>query len=194
MRLVLASKSASRAALLRGAAVSFEMEGAGVDEDASKRRMAGESPRDIAGALAAEKALAVAARTEGLVIGADQTLELDGRLYDKAVSLAEARERLLALRGRTHALHSAIVVAEGARVVWSETVSATLTMRGFSDEFLDGYLARNSAAALGSVGCYQLEGEGVQLFERVDGDYFTILGLPLFGLLGYLRRRGVLAT
>jgi septum formation protein len=194
MRLVLASKSASRAALLRGANVAFEMAGSGVDEAAAKARMAGDTPKDVAGALAAEKALAVAARGEGLVIGADQTLELDGRLYDKAASLAEARERLTELRGRTHQLHSAVVVAEGARVVWGETVSAALTMRGFSDAFLDGYLARNAGAALASVGCYQLEGEGVQLFERVDGDYFTILGLPMFGLLGYLRERGLLPT
>jgi septum formation protein len=128
----------------------------------------------------------------GLVIGADQTLDLDGRLYDKAADLAAARSRLLELRGRTHQLHSAVAVAEAGRPVWAQTVSATLTMRDFSEAFLDDYLAREGAAALGSVGCYRLEGLGVQLFADIDGDYFTILGLPLMGLLELLRARGVI--
>lgn len=191
---VLASKSAARGALLRGAGVPFEVQVAGVDEDAVKSAMLadGARPRDIADALAEVKAVKVSARTPGLVIGADQTLDLDGRLYDKAVDLTEARARLLDFRGKSHKLHSAVVVARDGAPIWREVVTATLRMRPFTDEFLDGYLARNGEAALSSVGCYQLEGEGVQLFDRIDGDYFTILGLPLIGLLDLLRRYQVL--
>jgi septum formation protein len=146
----------------------------------------------VAEALAEEKAVAVSRNRAELVLGADQTLELDGRLYDKAETADEARARLKTLRGRAHQLHSAVVVAEGGAVVWRETVSATLTMRDFSDAFLEDYLAAEGEHALGSVGCYRLEGSGVQLFSDIEGDYFTILGLPLMGLLELLRRRGVL--
>lgn len=194
MKLTLASKSASRGALLRGAGIAFETAGSGVNEDATKLRLAEEGPRAVAQALAAEKALAVAETVEGLVIGADQTLDLGGFLFDKAETLAEARDRLLVLRGQTHQLHSAVALAQGTALVWEETVSASLTMREFSDDYLDAYLARGGEGLLGSVGCYQLEGEGAQLFERVDGDYFTILGLPLFGLLRELRLRGLIPT
>jgi septum formation protein len=194
MRLVLASRSTSRSMLLRGAGVAFDIVTSGVDEAATKARMLDDGPKAVAEALAEEKALAVAVQTEGLVIGADQTLELAGALFDKAATMDEARERLQAFRGRTHQLHSAVAVAEGARVVWRETVSASLTMRDFSDAWLDGYLERGGETLLGSVGCYQLEGEGAQLFDRVEGDYFAILGLPLFGLVAYLRGRGVLGT
>jgi septum formation protein len=194
MRLVLASKSASRSMLLRGAGVTFDIVTSGVDEAATKARMLSDGPKAVAEALAEEKALAVAAQTDGLIIGADQTLDLAGALYDKAETMEAARQRLQTFRGRTHQLHSAVAVAEGPRIVWSETVSATLTMRDFSDAWLDGYLQRGGPALLGSVGCYQLEGEGAQLFEAIDGDYFAILGLPLFGLFAYLRRSGVLAT
>ena len=130
----------------------------------------------------------------GLVIGADQTLDLDGRLFDKAETLEEARERLAMLRGRTHQLHSAVAVAQGGKVIWREAPAATLTMRDFSDSFLDTYLTRHGDALLGSVGCYRLEDDGVQLFEAIDGDYFTILGLPLMGLLGVLREHGALTA
>ena len=116
------------------------------------------------------------------------------RLFDKAEGLVEATDRLMILRGRTHLLHSAVALAEDGAVVWAETVSASLTMRFFSEAFLDGYLERGGEDLLGSVGCYQLEGEGAQLFDTIDGDYFTILGLPLFGLLAELRRRGEIAT
>ena len=193
-RLTLASKSASRAALLRGAGVAFEMVGSGVDEEATKQEMLHAGPKAVAAALAVQKALAVARTTPGLVIGADQTLDLGGVLFDKAESLTEARDRLMLLRGTTHQLHSAVALAQDGAVVWEETVSASLTMRDFSDAYLDGYLESGGQALLGSVGCYMLETQGVQLFEQIDGDYFTILGLPLFGLFGELRRRGVLAT
>jgi septum formation protein len=193
-RLVLASKSATRRAVLDGAGVAYEAVGSGVDEDAAKAELlaAGADPREVAAALAERKALAVSAKRPELVIGADQTLEFEGRLYDKAETLAEARARLKTLRGKPHQLHSAVAAAQGGTVVWRDTESATLTMRDFSDRFLDAYLAAEGAAALGSVGCYRLEGLGVQLFSRIEGDYFTILGLPLMGLLDLLRTRGVL--
>ena len=190
---VLASRSASRAAILKGAGVPFETVSSGVDETAAKDRLlaAGADPRAIAEDLAEAKALAVSARRPGaLVIGADQTLDLGGALYDKAETLEEARMRLLELRGRPHALHSAVVVARDGLTVWRLTESPRLTMRAFSDECLDGYLARQGETLLGSVGCYQLEGEGVQLFEAIEGDFFAILGLPLLPLLGFLRRAG----
>lgn len=193
---VLASKSAVRSALLRAAGVPFETVGAGVDEAALKAALLGEGarPRDVANALAEAKAVRVsAARPEALVIGADQTLDFRGRLFDKPESLGEARARLQALRGHSHALHSGVVVARDSQPIWRESVSARLTMRPFSDAFLDGYLRRGGAELLSSVGAYQLEGEGAQLFSRIDGDYFAILGLPLLGLLDLLRRHGVLA-
>jgi septum formation protein len=193
---VLASTSPARAALLRGAGVAFQTMAPGVDEDAAKAALLGEghSPRAIADALAELKAVRVSAKAEGLVIGADQTLDLDGALIDKPADLEQARERLLALRGRAHQLHSAVVVARDGAPIWRELTSAAMTMRAFSDEFLEAYLARQGPAVLASVGCYQLEGEGVQLFARVDGDYFGILGLPLLGLLDLLRRHGALAA
>lgn len=192
--LTLASKSAARAQLLKGAGLDFAMTSSGVDEDALKGELlaAGQTPAQIAAALADAKALAVAWEADGLVIGADQTLDLDGRLYDKAEGVDEARARLSALRGKSHQLHSAVTVARGNDILWRDLVSATLHMRDFSDAYLDAYLARQGRQILSSVGCYQLEGEGVQLFERIDGDYFTILGLPLFGLLDFLRGQGIL--
>lgn len=191
---ILASKSAARRAVLTGAGVPFEAVVAGVDEDAVKASLLaqGEGAKAIAEALADLKALRISQRRPGLVIGADQTLEFEGRLYDKAESLDEARARLVALRGRPHQLHSAVVVAKDGAAIWREVVTATLTMRDFSDAFLDDYLAREGEAALGSVGCYRLEDLGAQLFSRIAGDYFAILGLPLLGLLELLRNHGVL--
>jgi len=192
--LTLASKSAARTAVLRGAGLSFETADSRVDEDVTKQALLARSasPREIAMALAQEKALAVASKRPGLVIGADQTLEFEGGLYDKVATLEAARDRLKLLRGHPHHLHSAVVLARGEEVVWQETVTATLTMRDFSDAFLQAYLEEEGPAALGSVGCYRLEGLGVQLFSAIDGDYFTILGLPLMGLLDRLRTHEVL--
>ena len=192
---VLASKSAARRAVLTGAGVPFEAAGSGVDEDITKARLLAEGadPRTVAEALAEEKAHAVSHGRPQLVIGADQTLDLDGRLFDKVESPQAARDRLRLLRGRTHHLHSAVVVAEKGATIWRETVSATLTMRDITDDYIDRYLAAEGEAALGSVGCYRLEGLGVQLFSAIEGDYFTILGLPLMGLLDLLRQRGVLS-
>lgn len=193
---ILASKSAARAQVLSAAGVAFETLGAGVDETATKDRLLakGANPRDVALALAEEKAAAASKERAGLVIGADQTLDLDGRLFDKAETLDEARERLAMLRGRTHQLHSAVALAKDGAVIWREVPAASLTMRDFSDAFLEAYLARHGDGLLGSVGCYRLEDDGVQLFEAIDGDYFTILGLPLMGLLGQLRERGAVAA
>jgi septum formation protein len=194
--IILASKSAARRAVLEGAGVPFESVVAGVDEDAVKASLLAEgaTPRDIADALAELKAIRVARGRQGFVIGSDQTLELDGKLYDKAESIEAARERLKLLRGKPHKLHSAVVVAKDGAPIWREVVTATLTMREFTDEFLEAYLVSEGEQALGSVGCYRLEGPGAQLFSRIEGDYFAILGLPLMGLLDLLRRHGALAA
>lgn len=196
MRLILASRSAARSAVLAGAGARFETAAAPVDEAFEKVRLLAEGagPREVAEALAVLKARAVEAPPGGLVIGADQTLDLDGELFDKAASLAEARTRLQRLRGRTHQLHAAVAVVRDRELIWREAATAALTMRDFSDAFLDGYLAADGDQLLGSVGCYRLEGPGAQLFSAIEGDYFAILGLPLLGLLDLLRREGELAT
>lgn len=194
--IVLASKSAARRAVLEGAGVPFEVSVAGVDEDAVKASLLAEgaSPRDVADALAELKAIRVSRAKDGFVVGSDQTLEFEGKLYDKAEDLAAARERLKTLRGKPHKLHSAVVVAKDGAPIWREVVTAKLTMRDFSDDFLEAYLASEGPEALGSVGCYRLEGPGAQLFSRIEGDYFAILGLPLLGLLELLRQHGALAS
>jgi septum formation protein len=196
MSVILASKSAARRAVLDGAAVPYEVLVAGVDEDAVKTGLLAEgaTPRDIADALAELKALRVSRGRTEFVIGADQTLDLDGALYDKAEDIDAARERLKILRGKTHKLHSAVVVAKDGAPIWREVVTAKLTMRDFSDDFLEDYLRTEGEASLGSVGCYRLEGPGAQLFSKIEGDYFAILGLPLLGLLDLLRRHGVLTA
>ena len=194
MSVILASKSAARRAVLDGAGVPYEALVAGVDEDAVKASLLAEGagPRDIADALAELKAIRVSRGRPEFVIGSDQTLDLDGQLYDKADSVEAARERLKLLRGKTHRLHSAVVVAKEGTPIWREVVTASLTMREFSDAFLEAYLASEGPHALGSVGCYRLEGPGAQLFSKIEGDYFAILGLPLMGLLDLLRRHGEL--
>lgn len=194
MTVILASKSAARRAVLDGAGVPFQALVAGVDEDAVKVSLLAEGcgPREVADALAELKAIRVSRGREGFVIGADQTLDFEGRLYDKVGDVTAARERLIELRGKTHKLHSAVVVAKEGVPIWRELATSTLTMRDFSDDFLDDYLRIEGEAALGSVGCYRLEGQGAQLFSRIEGDYFGILGLPLLGLLDLLRRHGEL--
>ncbi len=194
---VLASKSPSRQAILRAAGVPFEVMGSGVDEDAAKARLlsAGQGPRQIADQLAEAKAVAVSKALPGaIVVGADQTLELGGVLYDKVATLSEGRARLRALRGKSHLLHSAVVVAQHGSPIWRCLESPRLVMRAASDVFLDAYLTRHGEALLGSVGCYQLENDGAQLFEAIDGDYFAILGLPLTPVLNLLREKGALAA
>ena len=193
--LVLASQSAVRGRLLAAAGVRFEVVASDVDEPSEKTALSDSTPRRVAEHLADAKAADVSCRRpEALVIGADQTLELDGQLFDKAQTLEEGVERLRILRGRTHLLHAALACARGGEVTWRRLETARLAMRRFSDEFLDCYAARNPDALLRSVGAYELEGEGAQLFEAIEGDYFTILGLPLLPLLGYLRSQGELAV
>jgi septum formation protein len=190
---VLASTSAIRQQVLKGAGVAFEAVSPAVDETSIKDSLLAEgvSPRDIADALAEAKAVKVSRKRPGLVIGADQTLDFEGRLFDKADSVEDARARLKELRGKTHRLHCGMVVARDGQPIWREVVTSTLSMRLFSDAYLDAYLERNAPGVLSSVGCYQLEGEGVQLFDRIEGDYFAILGLSLIPLLDLLRRHGV---
>jgi septum formation protein len=193
-KLTLASRSAARRTMLTQAGLVFDTLDAGVDEDAVKVRMLAEgaSPLVVAQALAEAKALAGSRATGDLVIGSDQTLELDGELIDKAGSMAEARARLWRMRGRDHALHSAVALAVEGEIIWRSADTARLSMRTFSERFLDRYLVAQGDNILSSVGCYRLEGLGAQLFERVAGDYFTVLGMPLWPLLAALRERGVI--
>lgn len=194
---VLASASAARAALLRAAGITVAIAPAAIDEDAIKAalRADGAGAADVAEALAEMKARRVAPRHPGaLVIGADQMLDCDGIWFDKPLSLEQARAQLVALRGKAHVLHTAAVVVRDGERLWHTADHARLVMRPFSDGFLDDYLARIGAAALTSVGAYQLESLGIQLFAKIEGDHFTILGLPLLPLLGFLRGQDVLQT
>ena len=190
----LASTSSARQAILRNAGVAFEAVASGVDENAAKAGLLAEgaSPREVADALAELKAFKVSTKRPGLVIGSDQTLELDGALFDKVDTVEAARERLIQLRGKVHKLHSAVVVARDGQPIWRVVETAKLSVRPFSDAWLDGYLERNAPDILSSVGCYFFEGEGVQMFDRIDGDYFSILGLPIMGLFDFLRLHGAL--
>ena len=194
-RLILASRSGARRAMLTGAGVPYVAEDAGVDETAIKASLAGVGAAELALELACAKALAVSRRDpEAWVRGSDQTLDIGGEMVSKAPDLTQARERLQNLRGQTHHLNSGAALAWKGAVVWSGVDTARMTMRRFSDEFLDAYLAAEGEGLLGSVGCYRLEGLGSQLFERVEGDYFTVLGMPLWPVLAELRRAGVILT
>lgn len=188
-RLVLASASPSRAKLLENAGVAFTVQPANIDEDSVKA--SGLDGRAVAEKLAELKALAVAG---ALVLGADQVLVCDGRIMSKAATLAEAAEQLRALRNRRHVLVSAAVLAADGAPVWRHVDESSLWMRDFSDVFLESYLQAGGSKLLGGVGCYRYERAGAQLFSRVEGDYFSILGLPLLPLLAALRDRGVIAT
>lgn len=196
-RVILASASVARAAMLRNAGVEVEVRPAQVDEASIKARMLANksNPNDIVAELAHAKAAEISALyPEAFVIGADQILVHRGKIFDKPRSMAEARSHLITLRGSTHRLISSVAVLQASDLAWSVTRSADLTMRSFSDAFLDTYLETFGETALTSVGAYHLEGLGAQLFEQVDGDYFTILGLPLLELLGFLRIKGILPT
>jgi len=194
-RLILASRSAARRAMLTDAGVVFGLEDAGVDEDVLKASLTHVGADELAVELAMAKALAVSRRDPGAwVLGADQTLAFDGGLVSKAPSLAAARERLIAMRGKSHHLHSGAALAHDGAVVWSGVDTAVMRVRDFSDAFLDAYLATEGEGLLACVGAYRLEGMGSQLFEAVEGDYFTVLGLPLWPVLAELRRAGVILS
>lgn len=197
--LILASGSRSRRLMLEAAGVIFEVVPSKVDERAIRDAMQGDGdvidPDDLAEVLARAKAEDVSRdRPEALVIGADQVLALGDLIYEKPRDLAEARRHIWSFRGKTHALHSAVALAVGGETGWVATDIAEMTMRPFSTAFADAYVDRAGPVICQSVGAYQLEGLGMQLFERIDGDYFTILGLPLLPLLEELRNRGVLLT
>lgn len=193
MTLILASGSVARRQMLIAAGLALEVDVPRIDEEAVKAslRAEGLKPRDQADALAELKALSVSRARAGFVIGGDQMLALGGEVFDKPKSPGEAREHLLRLRGQTHELITAAVVAQEGAIIWRHVDTPKLKMRAFSDAFLDDYLSRAGDHVLRSVGAYQLEGLGAQLFERVEGDYFSVLGLPLLPLLAFLRERGI---
>ena len=189
--LVLASASTSRARVLSEAGVAFAVQPAHIDEDAVKA--SGADGPAVAAGLAELKALRVSASCPGtLVLGADQVLVCEGKILSKAETFAEAAAQLKFLRGKSHTLISALALARDGAIVWRHIDEARLAMRDFSDAFLDFYLDAEGGAVLGSVGCYRLEGPGAQLFDSVEGDYFSILGLPLLPLLEILREQGVI--
>ena len=193
--LVLASKSAIRHALLRDAGVPVEVQPADIDERTIEQQPPVHDASELAALLAREKARTIAARLPGrLVLGADQTLALGERRFSKPGDRAAARAQLEALRGRTHELHTAVALVRESTIVFEHREVARLTMRAFSDSFLESYLDAVGGAVTASVGGYQLERIGIQLFERIEGEHFVILGLPLVALLQYLRQAGWLAA
>lgn len=194
--IVLASTSASRRAMLTAAGVAHEALPAHVDEDAVKAAMGDAAPRDLADALAEMKALKVSARVPGtLVLGGDSVVAIeDGTLLDKPTSRGDAADHLRRLSGRRHDLFSAAVIAENGRAVWRHVDRARLWVRPLSEAFIDDYLDAEWPAIAGCVGCYRVEGPGVQLFSRMEGSHYTILGMPLLNILDYLRTRGVLTS
>jgi len=194
-RLILASGSPARVAMLRAAGVEFTAIPASIDEAAIKAQFhdAGKDALACAMALAMSKARAVAAQhPEAIVVGADQILVADGEWFDKPATLAEASAQLRSLSGRRHALVTAAVAVDGDSCLWTATTAPKLTMRRIGENFFAEYIASEGEAVLGSVGAYRIEGRGVQLFSRIEGDFFSILGLPLIDLLGFLRAAGLL--
>lgn len=196
---MLASASPVRRRLLEGAGLNIEVMPSGIDEDAVRTALLGEGddidPADLAEVLARTKADDVVARTDVRhVVGADQVLAFDGRIFSKPADVDEARAHLLELCGQTHVLHSAAALAEDGEIVWARVDSVRVTLRQFSPTFLGRYMADVGDAVLGSVGCYQLEGLGIQLIEKIEGDYHTVLGIPFLALLQELRARGVLQS
>lgn len=192
--LILGSASPSRAALLRNAGLDFNTHPASIDEAVIRdvvMKDTGATPADVAEVLARAKAEQVSEQNpDAIVIGSDQVLALGEDIFEKPADMAAARRTLLALQGQTHQLHACVALARRGEVMWTHTESASLTMRSLSPEEAGQYLAAAGEGVLSSVGAYQLEGVGVQLFEKIDGDYFTILGMPLLPLLTRLREIG----
>nr|WP_137389264.1 nucleoside triphosphate pyrophosphatase [Rhodoligotrophos defluvii] len=194
-QIVLASTSPARRSMLEAAGVRLTVAPPEIDENAVKQAIAPSDPADMAMILAQTKAVTVSeANRSALVVGADQVLAVDGQVLDKPKSKAEARDQLLDLRGRQHVLFSAVACARNGAVIWSHDAEATLSMRAFSTEFLGAYLAALDEKVTETVGGYHLEGLGAQMFDKIEGDYFTVLGLPLLPLLAFLREEGVLLT
>ena len=194
-QLILASQSRARQMLLTNAGIAFEAVPADIDERAVQQASGLTTPGDIAALLAREKALSVSSRqVSKYVIGADQTLALGDRLFSKPAGRAQAAEQLRALAGRAHELHSAIAVARDGKILFAEIAVARMTMRPLDEAGIDAYLDAAGKAVTSSVGAYQLEGLGVHLFERIEGDHFTILGLPLLPLLAFLRSERLLGV
>lgn len=196
MTLILASSSSIRLQILISAGLAVEPVAPRVDEIAVRDALLAESapPRDIADTLAEVKARKVAEkRPDGVVLGCDQVLALDGKVFSKPETPDEARDQLCQLRGKTHRLYSAIVAYENTQAVWRHVAEARLTMHQFSDDYLDDYIKRNWQSIRSAVGGYKIEEEGVRLFSAISGDYFTILGLPLLPLLAWLGTRGMIA-
>jgi septum formation protein len=192
--LILASQSWARQMLLANAGLGFEAMAADINERAIQQRSELEAPGEIASLLACEKALWVSSRKGGhYVVGADQTLALGGRLFNKPKDRAQAADQLMALAGRRHELHSAVAVVRDGEIVFTDVAVAGMTMRPLNETEIAAYLDAAGDAVMSSVGAYQLEGFGVHLFERVEGDHFTILGLPLLPLLAFLRGQRLLA-
>ncbi|MGX0875701.1 septum formation protein [Roseovarius sp. MBR-154] len=197
LKLILASRSRIRRVLLENANIQVDVTPAGIDEDAIRKALQKESasPRDTADALAEQKALKISRKfPDSLVLGCDQVLDLDGRILSKPRSRNDARDQLVSLRGRRHDLLCAAVMCREGQPVWRHVGVAHMTMRPLSDDSIETYVDRNWPDIAEAVGAYQLESEGVRLFARVDGDYFTILGLPLLDLLSFLIGRGDLPT
>ena len=193
--LVLASRSAARREMLTATGIPIESAPADSDERAVEERAGALAPGEAANLLAREKARIIGGNYIGrFVVGADQTLALGEKRFSKPKDRASAREQLRALAGKTHELHSAVAVSSDGRVVFSHVDTARLTMRSLSDRFIDAYLDAAGNDVFSTVGGYQLEKIGIQLFEKIDGDHFTILGMPLFALLAFLRREGKLAS
>jgi len=196
--LILASASKSRARILEAAGLAFVVEPPGLDEQATREALGGEEglgPHDLAEVLARAKAEAVSELApQAYVIGGDQVLAQGEKIFTKPDDMEAARRQLLDLSGKQHTLHTAVAVATNGNTVWAETTTATLTMRTLSPEFIGRYLAAAGEEVLNSVGAYQIESFGAQLFERIEGDYFSILGLPLIPLLDTLRREAVIES
>ena len=193
--LILASQSRARQMLLANAGISFDAIPADIDERALQKNSGLSAPGEIAGLLAREKACFVSSKNPGrYVVGADQTLALGNRLFSKPAGRTQAADQLRLLAGHTHELHSAVAVARDGKIVFSDVVVARMTMRRLDESEIEAYLDQAGQAVTTSVGAYQLEGLGVHLFERIEGDHFTILGLPLLPLLAFLRGEGLLSV
>ena len=193
--LILASQSRARQTLLANAGINFEAVPAELDERAVQQASRLAAPGDIAALLAREKSLAVSAQLPSrFIVGADQTLALGSRLFSKPAGRAQAAEQLRALAGGTHELHSAVAVARDGKILFDNVTSARMTMRNLGEAEINAYLDQAGEAVTSSVGAYQLEGLGIHLFERIEGDHFTILGLPLLPLLAFLRRERLVAV